>query len=260
MEQPIVNESTEETSVSDRLEGVEDDLQLLKSEVKQTLIDLREFMMKGSAMSVTSALDGPMASSHNGQAIAPERQESPLRQVSASQLEGGLDIVPKHQNGSPSQDPPRQPEAGQIAAPEELSSAPRPEPAPVPYAQISEIPQPNPVPVVQNTGGYQHSGDSMDSVRMGLIIEWLGSVAERGLTPKQLKPFLQAYERSGHLTPTLAMFTYGSLEELASDKSRFSLTCSPVEVSQCLRELHEIIINPGYTPEPGQPLDQGQDG
>ena len=100
----------------------------------------------------------------------------------------------------------------------------------------------------------------MDVVRMGRIVGWLGKAAEKGLTAKQLKPFLQAYERSGKLTPSLAMFAFGSLEELNSDKSRFSLSCSPAEVTQCLQELHEIIVNPGYAPEPRPPVDSGQDG
>ena len=43
------NAGAEDASVYERLEGVEDQLKLLQSEVKQTLIDIRDLIMKGSA-------------------------------------------------------------------------------------------------------------------------------------------------------------------------------------------------------------------
>ena len=41
MQRTIINDETGDPGVSDRLESIEDELQLLKSAVKQTLIDLR---------------------------------------------------------------------------------------------------------------------------------------------------------------------------------------------------------------------------
>lgn len=254
MEQPIVNESTEESSVSDRLEGVEDDLLLLKSEVKQTLIDLREFMMKGSAMSVTSAFVGPAASSSNGQVSAAKHQESPSAQ--APPVEAGSFV-----NGTPEvQDapPPPVPAAAHHDAGKTEESGPEPEPTPM--TSPTPFPQPIPAPALQNVRNYPRDEDSMDSVRMHHIIGWLGTAAERGFEPKKLKRFLQAYELSGYLTPTLAMFIYRSMEEFESENAQYYLSSSPTVVSQCLQELHEIIINPGYAPAPKPPVDSGHDG
>lgn len=231
------NAGEQDSSVYERLEGVEDQLKLLKSEVKQTLIDLREFVMKGSATLVTSVFEAPSASPSNGQVVAPENQYT-----------------------SPPLDQPIPPEAtGIIAEDEQIIAASR-EPAPVSDTSPVEIAELAPDTVFQTPNRYPQGNDPMDVVRMGHMIGWLGTVAEGGLSPKQLKPFLQAYERSGHLTPTLAMFAYRLLEEMESDRSRFSLTRSPAEISKCLQELHEIIINPGYAPSPEPPVDSGRDG
>ncbi len=95
----------------------------------------------------------------------------------------------------------------------------------------------------------------MDAVKMGHIIGWLGTVASRGMSPRQLKPFLQTYEQSGHLTPAMAALTYKSLEELEGVQGGqgFAQGFSPTEYSQCLLELHEIICNPGYSPADAAP-------
>ena len=231
------NSGAEDHSVYERLEDVEDQLKLLKSEVKQTLIDLREFVMKGSATLVTSVFEAPSASPSNGHVVAHENQDS-----------------------SPPLDQPIPPQATRIIAEDEQIIAASREPSPVSDTSPVEIAQSAPATVFQTPNRYPQSNDPMDIVRMGHMIRWLGTVAEGGLSPKQLKPFLQAYERSGQLTPTLALFTYGMLEEMESDRSRFSLTCSPAEVSKFLHELHEIIINPGYAPSPEPPVDSGQDG
>ena len=86
----------------------------------------------------------------------------------------------------------------------------------------------------------------MDAVKMGHIIAWLGTVTNRGLSPQQLKPFLQSYEQSGHLTSTMAQLTYKSLEDLdGAQGGNPNQTFSASEYAECLLELHEIICNPG---------------
>ncbi len=90
----------------------------------------------------------------------------------------------------------------------------------------------------------------MDPVKMGHIFRWLVEVARVGISPRQLKPFLQAYEGSGHLTPVMASLTNTSLEELENAMGKIEQSYSPAEYSQCLLELHEIICNPEYAPKP----------
>ena len=88
----------------------------------------------------------------------------------------------------------------------------------------------------------------MDTVKMGNIVWWLSMVKGKGLTAEQVKPFLEAYEESGHLKPALAKFTYRSLSFLESvDEAIPEQTFTAEQYSGCLRELHNIICSPGYT-------------
>ena len=200
--------------VEERFEAVQDEVSLLKLEIKQTLIDLREFMMKGHEIASPSVFDGPQAHHLNGLGDAGQERFSPPTQAS--------------------------PDAPPAALPDDPSTAPDAPPAALPD-------DPSTAPAPQDAGGYK-AGYSMDGLKMGHIIGWLGTVASRGLSPRQLKPFLQAYEQSGHLTPAMAALTYKSLEELEGIQGgQFNQSPSPSEYSQCLLELHEIITNPGYS-------------
>lgn len=84
---------------------------------------------------------------------------------------------------------------------------------------------------------------------MGNIVWWLGKVKGRGLTAEQVKPFLEAHEASGYLKPALAKFTYQSLVHLDDvDEATPERTFTEEQYADCLRELHDIICTPGYTP------------
>ncbi len=89
----------------------------------------------------------------------------------------------------------------------------------------------------------------LDATRMGHIIWWLGTVKSRGLSLKQIKPFLQAYEMSGHLTPAMAKLTYRSMEDLEEvEEPGLDRVFSSLEYSDCLLQLHDIICTPGFDP------------
>ena len=243
MAQPIINESAAEQSVSDRLEGIEDELQLLKSEVKQTLIDLREFIMKGNALSVTSAFDGPKTHPSNSQASATDPQEIPATEVPPTETVGFVVGVPDA----------RDDRASQVKSVDKTASD-YPATPPIPY------PQEISAPVLPVFGADGQGGHSMDAIKMGHIIRWLGTVARLGLTPSHLKPFLQAYERSGHLSPPMASLTLRSLEHVEYAIGRSDQPYSTTEYSSCLLELHEIICNPRYAPTEDSRVDGSQGG
>ena len=204
MEQPITSDMT----VEERMEGLQDELRLLKSEIRQTLIDLREFMMKGSAFSVSSATNEPMAFPSRGQETAPIIQ--------------GVST------------PNAPPDTVLPAVVEQAGTAPA-------------VPSPD-LQNALNVSSPAPGSRPLDAVKMGNIIRWFGTVARRGMSPRQLKPFLETYEQSGHLTPAMAILTYKSLEELEYAQGGSNKSYSPSEYSQCLLELHEIICNPGYSP------------
>ncbi len=208
MQQPINDDDDQPRSaqvlyrsVEEKFEAVQDEVSLLKAEIQQTLIDLREFMMKGHAISSPSVFEGLQPPSPNGASAAPEEQNSPS---------------PKVSRGAP--------------------------PDPDTAQTYSEPPPQNPPSDAR--GRY-----AMDAVKMGHIIAWLGTVTSRGLSPKHLKPFLQSYEQSGHLTSTMAQLTYKSLEDLdGAQGGNPNQSFSASEYAECLLELHEIICNPGYEP------------
>ncbi len=212
MEQPTIDDMDNDQprsaqtlyrGVEERFEAVQDEVKLLKSEIKQTLIDLREFMMKGHAIASPSVFDRPQVYPSNGLGAGGEQENSPSPQVSP-------------------------------AAP----PAAIPDPARPPgYSETAP----------QNAQGDTQGRQSMDAVKMGHIIGWLGTVSNKGMSPRQLKPFLQTYEQSGHLSPAMAKLTYKSLEEMeAVQGGQFAQPFSPTEYAQCLLELHEIICNPEY--------------
>lgn len=262
MEQPMVNERAGERNVSDRLEGIEDELQLLKSEVKQTLIDLREFLMKGSAMSITSTFIGPAASSSgpaapsaNGQVSAAKHQESPSVQEPPAETKGLVTETPEVQDPTPS---PVSAAERQDAGEAEKSGPVVPQPGPM--TPQMPFPQAFPAPLIQSVRADGQGKYSIDAIKMGHIIKWLGTVARKGLTSSHLKPFLEAYEQSGHLTSEMAVLTYRSLEHLEYAIGRSHQTFSTVEYSDCLLELHEIICNPGYEPKDDSPVSRSHRG
>ena len=191
-------------SVEEKFEAVQDEVSLLKAEIQQTLIDLREFMMKGHSISSPSVFEDQQPFAPTGVSASPGEQNSPS---------------PKVSRGAP------------------------PDPAPAqPYSE----------PAPQNGPSDARGRYAMDAVKMGHIIAWLGTVTGRGLSPKHLKPFLQSYEQSGHLTSTMAQLTYKSLEDLdGAQGGNPNQSFSSSEYAECLLELHEIICNPGY--EPNEP-------
>ena len=196
-------------SVEEKFEAVQDEVNLLKAEIKQTLVDLREFMMKQRAISAPSVFG----------ALQPDPANGP------GAVEGAQAVAP-----TPS-----------------IPSAM--DPAPGAGGQS---------PMGPSALDYQAESSArhgLDATIMGHIIWWLGTVKTRGLSLKQLKPFLQAYEMAGHLTPAMAKLTYRSLEDIEEvEEPGVDRVFSSHEYSDCLLQLPDIICNPGFDPSDGSQL------
>lgn len=254
MQRTIINDETGDNGVSDRLESIEDELQLLKSAVKQTLIDLREFMMKGSAMSVTSTFNKSAESSFNEQVIASERQVSPPAADLPTEPENTQAEVPEFQGTVQSQESAARP---QIAdGPKHIGPTPQSTPVtpPIPFPQFA------PAHVLPGIEANAQAGLSMDAIKMGNILRWLGTVARKGLSASHLEPYLQAYETSGLITREMAALIYRSLEHMEYAMGQTHQSYSTTEYSDCVLELHEIICNPGYEPKNGSYLGRNPNG
>jgi len=63
--------------VSAKFEALQDEVNLLKNEIKQTLVDLREFMMKSRTIFPQVPAPTPHASSQNFLAVDVARQSTP---------------------------------------------------------------------------------------------------------------------------------------------------------------------------------------
>ena len=82
---------------------------------------------------------------------------------------------------------------------------------------------------------------------LGNIIWWLGTVKRRGLSMQHLTPFLEAYEMSGHLTPSMAKLLLRSMADLDDlEEPPANHAFSPHDYTECLLQLHDIICTPGY--------------
>ena len=260
MEQKIRDEgelrstSHKNSSVEERFEAVQDEVNLLKAQIQQTLIDLREFIMKGRVISPQGAFGGLGEHPANGAGDVEGNQYSPPPQMAPTPQV----IVSGDQYSPPSQMAPTPQvivSGDQYSPPPQMASTP---PAPVSGEQYSPPPQtaptPSAPPAPPETQGDAVGRHTMDATKMGHIIWWLGTVKSRGLSPTQLKPFLQAYEVSGHLTPGMAKLTYRSLEDLDSvEEPHPDQGFSATDYSDCLMQLHDIICTPGYVPNDDTP-------
>ena len=194
VEQPVSIE------VSAKFEAIQDEVDLLKNEIKQTLVDLREFMMKGRTISRHAPVSTPDASSESPAAVDLARQPTP----------------------PPDAPPP-------VAAVDLMTSA-----------------------ALQ---GFQMSSDgtkALDTTMLGKIITWLGSVTQMGLSMQQITSYLQVYEASGYLQPTMVKVILQSMAGVDPSAVPAAGNFSPDDYAACVGQLHEIIgyLDAGGDSEP----------
>lgn len=197
------------TDLQDHLEALQDEVNRLKNEVKQTLVDLREFIMKDRTLLPPHIVaDGPTGG-------APQRPPG-----TGQEGEERFPGVP----GMPG-----------------MPGIPMP-----PMPQMTPGGR-RPGSTLRDLQSEAHSAGALDAVMMDNIIWWLGTAKRRGLSLQQVSPFLEAYEMSGHLTPSMAKLILRSMAELddVEDVPRDHIF-SPHDYADALLQLHDIICTPGY--------------
>lgn len=194
VEQPVSIE------VSARFEAIQDEVDLLKNEIKQTLVDLREFMMKGRTISRQVSVSTPDDSSQSPVAVVDLARQS----------------VP--------------PDAPPPVAADDLITPTAP-----PDFQISS-----------------DSTKALDTTMLGKIITWLGSVTQMGLSMQQITSYLQMYEASGYLQPTMVKVILQSMAGVDPSAVPAAGNFSPDDYAACVGQLHEIIgyLDTGGDSEP----------
>ena len=194
-------------SVEEKFDALQDEVSLLKCEIRQSLVDLREFMMKGRTNFLHSTPE-PQATGPTPAPVPP------------------IMVTPDAQQAQQ-----------EVAEPQ----------PPAPPADESPVPAASRPLEFPDLAQYVEPRDkfTMDTNKMANIIKWIGQVKRRGPSAHHVRPFLEAYELSGHLTPAMAELTFRSLSDLQDvDVEDYPFT--PEEYSQCLLELHQIVSIPGY--------------
>ena len=220
----------EQSSVlAERVEALEDELNVLKNEIKQNLVDLREFIMKERTIFPEEVREPPRA-----MRVEERRTESTgdslVREVTSRAPIQRVDLV--------------FPESGSVETPETRQQANlvMPKGGNAPPADIQIVNQP-----MTQQGTY-----SVEATMMSNIIWWLGTVKQRGLTLQQVSPFLEAYEASGHLSPAMAKLIIRSMADLATPgQVQNNNSFAAQEFADCLLQLNNIICTPGYIVDRG---------
>jgi hypothetical protein len=190
----------------DRLESLELEFNLLKTEIRQTLIDVKEFVMKGRS-------------------VNPAQRPEPARSVVET----------------PTPTPTPTPEVVADESPADLLSEEgiNWEPSDLPAASTWDS-----IPSAKDTALALNNMN--DATMMKNIIWWLGTARRRGITLGQLSPFIEAYEMSGYMSPLVSKLIYKTMAHLADEEATPSGQQMPQDFSDGLMQLNEIITVPGF--------------
>ena len=196
-------------SLGDRLEALELEFNLLKTEIRQTLVDVKEFVMKGKSVNAEqrpvirarpTAVDTDMQSTNDEPYVDENSVDQDVTTGSDSITTGGLPVSTAW--AASSQDM----EKNNALAPSRIN----------------------------------------DSTMMKNIIWWLGTARRRGITLNQLSPFIEAYEMSGYMSPLVWKLICKTMAQLADEESTTAGQRMPQDFSDGLMQLNEIITTPNY--------------
>ena len=213
-------------SLGDRLEALELEFNLLKTEIRQTLVDVKEFVMKGKSVNAER------------RPVIEARPTTIDTDMQSTNDEPYVDAY------SVDQDVVTDSDSVTIAE------------SPVSTGWVS-------LPQNKQTNNALAPSNINDSTMMKNIIWWLGTARRRGITLNQLSPFIEAYEMSGYMSPLVSKLIYKTMAQLADDDSATVSQRMPQDFSDGLMQLNEIITTPNYdiqqtnlTPDQFGPIDQ----
>lgn len=180
--------------IAEKFEALQDEVELLKAEIKQTLVALREFLAKQKTVLPQAFL---------------EMRQPEGNGVFTDDL--GTNEAPPVSEGSPVAT-----DVGHPRAP------------------------------LQAKG---RGSETLDAVMLANVISWLGTVKANGLCLHQITPYLEAYEASRYLTPTMVKVILRAMADLDQKVEISREQFSAQDYSDCLSRLHQIVCARGCEPE-----------
>lgn len=203
-----------------QIQTLQDEVDLLKTEIKQTLIDMRELVMKDSNIFA--------------QPSAP-KINSEIRQIPQTVTDESIN------NGETEQE---------SSSNEEIDNA---------YVEIEsdekDSTEQESITVHSVTEGSSVLNFQIESSQVTKLMPksgdlvanltgWLGTVKMRGVSLTQMLPFLEAYQNSGHLDSLSMRLIVKAMADLdILEPSHITQPFSSTDYAQCLMELHEVIKN-----------------
>ena len=201
--------TSDSSKLQQRIPVLDDELNLIKSEIHQTLVDMRDAMSKGQdILSVKIEAPAPKA-----QPQAAQQQEDNLSDVDEPTETDSIDEEELEEDGV---------ESLAIDSLDHYSEE----------DSIATLSKPSPAAIDFKT----------NKALMDDILSWIGTAKEKGFTAARLFPVMEAYETSGLMNPLMTKFLLKSMSMLdeIQDKKQ-PATLSPSDYAQCLSELHHLI-------------------
>ncbi|MBM04076.1 MAG: hypothetical protein CL766_04740, partial [Chloroflexi bacterium] len=173
--------TSDSSKLQQRITVLEDELNLIKSEIHQTLVDMRDAMSKGQdILSVKKEAPAPKA-----QPQAAQQQEDNLSDVDEPTETDSIDEEELEEDGV---------ESLAIDSLDHYSEE----------DSIATLSKPSPAAIDFKT----------NKALMDDILSWIGTAKEKGFTAARLFPVMEAYETSGLMNPLMTKFLLKSMSML----------------------------------------------
>lgn len=255
-------------NLEQKLEYLEGEMGLMKGEIKQTLVDLREFIMKQGAPFVMAGAPPQVSAdqpSEDGEKEAPAGP-SPIKQVSLAPepevVDDGVGDIQTDDGGLSPADIQRMLNDARAKGREEAGSSPLPDDD-LPQVQVipsawetagglTEPAQPQGtveertvVPGLPTSGDPYPDASALDANLLTNLTRWVGGVKRR-LGSEQLAGLLEIYKMTGHLPQVVENLIYflAGLDALPDESSDQVFTLD--DLMDSLLQLHAVVYGPGY--------------
>lgn len=243
-----------------RVEGLEGEFKLIKGEVKQSLMDIRDYVLEGKAVPQSAPLEeepvlrvAPVRQmdSQPTDATKPIKEQSEYERleeivdedIPGTSEEAPFEQLPQFQKELPQEEPPS--EKTDSLLPEDYKpSEKKPEPEHIEDKVEEKLPEPIkeeklPEPSEEEKMTEKASRSMLQANQLPNLIRWV-SIAKKEIGASQLPTFLEAYGVRGHLSSEMKEV----ILHLAAVVSEQSADASPADVwSRLTLELHGILTD-----------------